>query len=54
VVLTVAHVHNKDPEAASLLNLAALCQRCHLAHDADDRRAVRFARRHLGQGSLFG
>ncbi len=34
VVLTVAHVHDHRPEAASLLNLAALCQRCHLRHDA--------------------
>ena len=33
VVLTVAHVFDHRPEAASLLNLAALCQRCHLAHD---------------------
>lgn len=33
VVLTLAHVNDRNPEAASLLNLAALCQRCHLAHD---------------------
>ena len=33
VVLTTAHVHDRRPEAASLLNLAALCQRCHLNHD---------------------
>ena len=33
VVLTTAHVYDKRPEAASLLNLAALCQRCHLNHD---------------------
>jgi hypothetical protein len=42
VVLTTAHVHDHRPENASLLNLAALCQRCHLRHDAprkmDDRR----------------
>lgn len=37
VVLTAAHVHDKRPETASLLNLAALCQRCHLRHDAKDR-----------------
>ena len=41
VVLTAAHVHDKRPEAASLLNLAALCQRCHLAHDAKDSRVSR-------------
>ena len=35
VVLTTAHVHDKRPEAASLLNLAALCQRCHLNHDRE-------------------
>ena len=33
VVLTAAHVHDHRPEAAQLLNLAALCQRCHLRHD---------------------
>ena len=48
VVLTVAHVFDKRPEAASLLNLAALCQRCHLAHDAPDRRRDRAERRHRG------
>jgi hypothetical protein len=35
VVLTTAHVYDQRPEAASLLNLAALCQRCHLNHDRD-------------------
>lgn len=45
VVLTIAHLFDKRPECASLLNLAALCQRCHLALDADDRRAARLARR---------
>ena len=33
VVLTVAHVWDKRPPSASLLNLAALCQRCHLNWD---------------------
>ena len=33
VVLTIAHVWDKRPEQASLLNLAALCQRCHLNWD---------------------
>lgn len=45
VVLTVAHVFDKRPEVAHLLNLAALCQRCHLRHDAPDRRARREAER---------
>lgn len=38
VVLTTAHVFDKRPEVADLLNLAALCQRCHLRHDAKDRK----------------
>jgi 5-methylcytosine-specific restriction endonuclease McrA len=39
VVLTVAHVYDDRPEACSLLNLAALCQRCHNRHDMKSRRA---------------
>lgn len=39
VVLTTAHVYDHRPEAASLLNLAALCQRCHNGHDALRRQA---------------
>jgi 5-methylcytosine-specific restriction endonuclease McrA len=51
VVLTVAHIHDKRPEASSLLNLAALCQRCHLAHDHHDRiyERRRFFERSTGQ-----
>jgi len=41
VVLTTAHVFDHRPEAASLLNLAALCQRCHNRHDAKMRQAGR-------------
>lgn len=37
VVLTTAHIFDHRPEVANLLNLAALCQRCHLAHDAKHR-----------------
>lgn len=37
VALTLAHVWDKRPEAASLPNLAALCQRCHNRWDARDR-----------------
>jgi hypothetical protein len=37
VVLTCAHIYDHRPEAASLLNLAALCQRCHNRHDAKFR-----------------
>ena len=45
VALTLAHVWDKRPEQASLLNLAALCQRCHNRWDADDRRRSRIRRR---------
>ena len=45
VVLTLAHVWDKAPENASLLNLAALCQRCHLRWDAADRARSRIRRR---------
>lgn len=38
MVLTVAHVYDHRPEACSLLNLAALCQKCHNGHDAAERR----------------
>ena len=41
VVLTCAHVHDMRPEAASLLNLAALCQLCHNRHDAKHRASTR-------------
>lgn len=45
VVLTAAHVHDHRPEAASLLNLAALCQRCHNRHDRKHRDQNKAARR---------
>lgn len=44
VVLTTAHVHDDRPEASSLLNLAALCQKCHNGHDAKSRQARRRVR----------
>lgn len=57
VVLTAAHVHDRDPAASSLLNLAALCQRCHNRHDIDQRlegRGLRRRRRPRGrQGRLL-
>lgn len=52
VVLTVAHVYDHRPERASLLNLAALCQRCHLRHDAKRRSRDRRAERDHGQMTL--
>ena len=56
VVLTTAHVFDHRPEAASLLNLAALCQRCHNGHDAKMRQAGRKRRmlESVGQRELFG
>lgn len=55
VVLTTAHVFDKRPEACSLLNLAALCQRCHNRHDAAERRDGTRARMlaAVGQRDLF-
>ena len=53
VVLTAAHVFDKRPEASSLMNLAALCQRCHNRHDAADRRRSRHERKFRNQGRMF-
>lgn len=55
VVLTCAHVYDHRPEAASLLNLAGLCQLCHNTHDAAMRRNNRRKRlvRESGQGTLL-
>jgi cytochrome c553 len=52
VVLTTAHVHDDRPEAASLLNLAALCQRCHNRHDNPARRAGTAARALAASGQM--
>ena len=55
VVLTTAHVFDHNPEAASLLNLAALCQRCHLRHDIKNHIRNRQENREKasGQKRLF-
>lgn len=55
IVLTVAHVYDDRPEASSLLNLAALCKRCHNGHDAAARRAGTRERRRafLAVADLF-
>lgn len=53
VVLTVAHVHDDRPEACSLLNLAALCQKCHNGHDMAARRAGIRERRRAHTSDLF-
>lgn len=51
VVLTVAHVFDDRPEASNLLNLAALCQRCHNRHDAKarQRRRKERSKKEIGQ-----
>lgn len=41
IVLTVAHVHDHNPENCADDNLAHLCQRCHNRHDAEMRREGR-------------
>jgi len=53
VVLTTAHIHDDRPEAASLLNLAALCQLCHNRHDAAARRQGTRERRRAHTADLF-
>lgn len=53
VVLTTAHIYDERPEAAGLLNLAALCQRCHNRHDMKSRRQGTQERKHNGQMDLF-
>ncbi|MFD1143017.1 hypothetical protein ACFQ4C_17960 [Larkinella insperata] len=40
IVLTVAHLDH-DPKNNDLVNLKALCQRCHLAHDRKDNNLRR-------------
>lgn len=53
VVLTTAHVYDDRPEASHLLNLAALCQRCHNRHDMAKRRAGTRERRRSHTHDLF-
>lgn len=55
IVLTVAHLDHM-PEHNDPANLAALCQRCHLAYDADHHRVNSWHTRRTGKalGDLFG
>ena len=53
VVLTTAHVFDHSPEESMLLNLAALCQRCHNRHDQAHRRHGIKERASELQGKLF-
>lgn len=54
VVLTIAHL-NHVPEDVEDSNLKALCQRCHLAYDAEHHRANAAATRRARKaiGDLF-
>lgn len=54
IVLTIAHVHDDSPENCDPSNLAALCQRCHLKHDAPSRARNRKQKRNFMQPTLFG
>ena len=52
VVLTVAHIW-QDLKYSSLLDLAALCQRCHLNHDRPHHIRKRKQNKLKGQLKLF-
>lgn len=54
IILTTAHL-NHDPTDNREENLAALCQRCHLAHDLKHHLTSRRVNREkeTGQGRLF-
>lgn len=41
IVLTVAHLHDRNPMAADDDNLAALCQACHFRHDREQHMETR-------------
>jgi len=53
VILTTAHVFDHRPEACNLLNLAALCQRCHNRHDSKRRWRERRKRQFVESGQLI-
>lgn len=52
VVLTVAHLDHQ-PENNAEENLKALCQKCHLTHDADHHKATRAKTRRSHTKELF-
>lgn len=55
VVLASAHLDH-DPSHNRLRNLAALCQRCHMLHDAAEHRRTRWRKafRRRAAGDLLG
>ena len=54
IVLTIAHLHDPNPQNCDDDNLAALCQQCHNRHDAPmrARNAARARRLRGGQQEL--
>lgn len=59
VVLTIAHIHDPNPMNCADDNLKALCQRCHLRHDAkmkaNNRKSHKLhEQENLGQLKLKG
>lgn len=54
VVLACAHLDH-DPTNSAQYNLAALCQRCHMIHDATEHRRRRWSNafRRRARGDLF-
>lgn len=54
VVLTIAHLDHQ-PENCDPANLRALCQRCHLAYDANHHQQTAYQTRRSGKavGDLF-
>jgi 5-methylcytosine-specific restriction endonuclease McrA len=58
IVLTISHTDHdvtNNGEPGNRPNLRALCQRCHLRHDADLHKAnaAETRRRNMGTGNLF-
>jgi hypothetical protein len=51
IVITVAHLDH-NPENNDAANLAALCQACHLRHDAKHHAESRSKNRDKGRGQL--
>lgn len=50
VILTTAHIFEQSARPHSILNLAALCQKCHNGHDAKMRaRNTKTRRKNLKQ-----
>jgi len=53
VILTTAHVYDNIENPHQLLNLKALCQRCHNRHDVQHRKNTRRKKKYKNQLSLF-